>query len=481
MSVVRPTYPSLELLIDGEWTRGSGSENVPVLDPSTATVVGEVPLGVEKDFVAALDAADRTASAWRRTSPVRRSEILRGAAAIIRDRVDELAGLITLELGKPVAEAVAEAVVAAEHLEWAAEEGRRAYGRVIPGRTASSVQTARVEPIGIVAGFAPWNAPAITPARKIAYVLAAGCTMVFKPSEETPASALFIVRALEEAGLPAGVINVVFGEPSAISTLWLADARVKAVTFTGSTGVGRTLASLAAPSMKRTTLELGGHAPVVVTGDVDVASVAASAVRASFRNSGQICTSPTRFYVDASIHDEFAEAFAMAAAALVVGDPFDERTQMGPVANESRVHVMDDLTQEARSHGVDVRAGGERIDRDGSFWAPTVLVGVDDDRRIANVEPFGPMAALSPFRDLDEAVARANRLPWALASYVWTESLSAATRLMDEIDAGSVVVNRWQASLPETPFGGYDDSGIGTEGGTEALRAFQRIKYTAHG
>ncbi|GGL14030.1 NAD-dependent succinate-semialdehyde dehydrogenase [Nocardia jinanensis] len=472
-------YPDLSSYIGGTWTRGSGTEEVTVLNPATGTELGAVPLGINDDFVAALDAADAAFGSWRRTSPTTRAEILRRAAAIMRARASELADLITVELGKPTREARVEVVTAAEHIEWAAEEGRRGYGRDIPARTPRTVQTVRREPLGPIAGFAPWNAPLITPARKIAYVLAAGCTLVLKPSEETPGCALALVRAFEEAGLPEGVLNAIFGKPESVSTYLLSDSRVKGVTFTGSTGVGRALASLAAPSMKRLILELGGNAPVIINADVDVKAVAESAVRATYRNAGQICTSPSRFLIHDSIHDDFVQAFTQSARTLVVGNGLDERTDMGPVANEQRVAAMAMLTEDARRRGIDIPLGGHRIGEAGSFWSPTLLAGVDDECLISNAEPFGPMASTRPFHSLDEAIAVANRLPVGLASYVWTNSLSDATRLLDEIEAGSVVVNRWQASLPETPFGGYDDSGVGTEGGIEGVSAFQRIKYTS--
>lgn len=481
--MTRPTtpYPDLSLYIAGKWTRGSGSDELAVINPATGGALGHVPLGVTADYESALDAAAAAAPGWRRTSPTQRADILRASAAILRSRREELAELATLELGKPLREARAEVAVAAEHLEWAAEEGRRGYGRVIPSRTPGAIQLARREPLGPIAGFAPWNAPVITPARKIGYVLAAGCTLVLKPSEETPATALFLAHALEEAGLPAGVLNVVFGEPASISNYLLTDPRIKGVTFTGSTAVGRTLALLAAPSMKRLTLELGGHAPVIVTADVDVSAVAASAVAAKYRNAGQVCTSPSRFFVHEAIHEQFVAAFAEAARDLVVGNGLDDSTQMGPVANPSRIAAMEQFTRDAAENKIEITVGGKQVDREGTFWAPTLFADVPDSSLIAQKEPFGPLAATLRFATLDEAIARANQLPVGLASYVWTESLADAARCMDEMNAGSVVVNRWQASLPETPFGGFDDSGIGSEGGTEGIAEFQRIKYTAHG
>ncbi|MEU3657092.1 NAD-dependent succinate-semialdehyde dehydrogenase [Streptomyces sp. NPDC032161] len=474
-------YPQPAMYIAGEWTSGNGTETLGVLNPATGEVLGEVPLGAEQDIAAALEAACAAQDTWRATSPTERADILRSAAAILRRDVDDVARLTTLELGKPLRESLMEVSIAAEHLEWAAEEARRGYGRIIPARAPGVMQASRREPLGPIAGFAPWNAPLITPARKIAYVLAAGCTLVLKPSEETPACAVLLARALEEAGLPPGVLNIVFGEPTRISARLLGDPRIKGVTFTGSTAVGRILAGLAAPSMKRLTLELGGHAPVIVTADADILAVARSAVVATYRNSGQICVSPSRFFVHESVHGEFVDAFTKAASSLVVGNGLDERTQMGPVANESRIQAMDGFIRDARERGLDIPVGGERIDGPGTFWAPTLIVDAGDESLIANEEPFGPLAATFPFATLDEAISRANRLPVGLASYVWTDSLADAARCMDEINAGSVVVNRWQASIPETPFGGYDDSGIGIEGGVEGIAAFQRTKYTAHG
>ncbi|KQY07828.1 NAD-dependent succinate-semialdehyde dehydrogenase [Mycobacterium sp. Root135] len=472
-------YPEIASFIDGVWTRGSGDQQIAVLNPATGEQLGVVPVAAPSDIASALDAADAAFAHWRNVSPLVRSDTLRRAAALLRQRSATVAGLVTSELGKPTAEARQEVITAAEHIEWAAEEGRRGYGRTIPARAAGSMQSTRHEPLGPVAGFAPWNAPVITPARKIAYTLAAGCTLVLKPSEETPACAVALTQAFADAGVPRGVLNVVFGDPREVSAYLLGESRIKAVTFTGSTSVGRHLAVLAALSMKRLVLELGGHAPVIVTADVDVQQVAESAVGATYRNSGQVCTSPSRFLLHDSVHDEFVDAFIRRAEQLVVGDPGDERTQMGPVANEQRITAMRRFTEDARNRGVSVPIGGDRIDRPGTFWRPTLLADVTDDVLAVNVEPFGPLATTQRYQDLDQAIATANRLPVGLASYAWTNSLGDARRLLDGIDAGSVVVNQWQASLPETPFGGYGDSGIGTEGGIEGLAAFQRIKYTA--
>jgi succinate-semialdehyde dehydrogenase/glutarate-semialdehyde dehydrogenase len=471
------TAPDLGSLIGGKWTHGDGNRAVPVLDPSTGEPLNELPLLAESDLDLALQAADTAFPVWRNTSALGRSEILRGAAALVRERAEDIAVSISRELGKPLREARVEARTAAEHIEWAAEEGRRAYGRVIPTREAGVFAHTRLEPLGPIAGFAPWNAPAITPARKIAYALAAGCSIVLKPAEETPSAALHLARAFTDAGLPAGVLNVVFGDPAVVSSRLLASRIVKGATFTGSTAVGKILLGQGAQTVTTMTMELGGYAPVFVLPDADPETVADTAVTATMRNSGQVCTSPSRFYVHADLHERFVARFAERAGAMRLGDPLDDATDMGPVATAARLRAMAELTQDARTRGIDVAAGGHEEDRPGFFWRPTLLAGVDDEALVARTEPFGPMAATTAYTDLDAAIRSANRLPYGLAAYLWSTDLRAVEHVVDALDAGSVSVNRWQASLPETPFGGVDESGLGAEGGVEGLRAFQRVKY----
>lgn len=387
------------------------------------------------------------------------------------------ARVITAEMGKTIAESRREADNAAEMFEWAGEEARRSYGRVIPPRTPGLRQLATWEPVGPVAAFSGWNAAAVTPSRKISGALAAGCSVVIKPSEEAPGAALLLAGALEAAGLPPGVVNVVFGEPSAVAEHLVGSERIRHVTFTGATVVGKHLAALAARTLKRTVLELGGHAPVVVFGDVDPEEVATTAVAAKYRNAGQVCTSPTRFYVHESIYDRFVARFAEVARAWPVGDPFDERVRMGPLANPRRLAAMEALTADARRHGVRIPVGGERIGGRGWFWRPTLLANVDPRCLAANVEPFGPLAMTTPFRTFDEAVAAANRLPYGLAAYAFTRDAKTAVAIAEAIESGNVVVNHWSVALAETPFGGVRDSGLGTEGGIEGVQAFQKLKY----
>ncbi|PGH58648.1 NAD-dependent succinate-semialdehyde dehydrogenase [Azospirillum palustre] len=472
-------YPDLHLWIGGRWIEAGGRTSEPVIDPATGATLGLLPHAGADDVDAAVAAAAEGFRLWRRTSVVERSALLRRTADLMRADAGGLAALIALELGKPVVEAVREVETAAGMFDWAAEECRRSYGRIIPPRTPGHRLMALREPVGPVAAFSGWNAPAITPARKIAGALGAGCSIVIKPSEGTPASALFIARALAEAGLPAGVANMLFGNPGAVAERLMEAEAIRMVSFTGSIPVGKHLAALATRTMKRGVFELGGHAPVLVFPDVDIEAVARGAAAAKFRSSGQICTSPTRFYVHRSIHDRFAAAFAEAATAIRVGDPFDGATQMGPVQNARRLAAVEALVEDARRNGATVAAGGTRIDRPGFFYRPTVLTGVTDACRAASEEPFGPLALVASFRDADEAVALANRLSLGLASYVFTRDLALADRLSAEIECGNVVVNHWVVSHPETPFGGVKDSGIGLEGGTEGFQAFEQVKFVS--
>ncbi|MDB5653941.1 MAG: NAD-dependent succinate-semialdehyde dehydrogenase [Tardiphaga sp.] len=472
-------YPVLKLLINGRWCDASGRATELVLNPATGAVLGALPHVTEADLDEALASSARGHEIWRRTSPVERGRILQRAAALMMERSEHIAGLITLELGKPIAESRVEVETAAAIFVWNAEEGRRAYGRVIPSRTPNIQQVSIREPLGPIAAFAPWNAPAITPARKISSALAAGCSVIIKPSEETPATALAIAAALQEAGLPDGVLNVVFGDPAMISAKLVGSAIIRGITFTGSTQIGKQLGALAVQTMKRMTLELGGHAPVVIFGDVDPEAAALSAVAAKFRNSGQVCTSPTRFFVHESIHDRFAAKLAELANAITVGDGFAASTKMGPLANARRVASIEHFVEDARSRHIAVSAGGERCGSQGFFYRPTVLSHVDDDCMASNVEPFGPLAATAPFGTIDDAIRLSNRLPFGLASYVMTHDMRNSSVMAEAIQSGNVVINHWQASLPETPFGGYKDSGVGSEGGIEGLQEFQTIKYVS--
>lgn len=469
-------YPELRLLIDGTWrTSTVGS---PVVDPATEEVIGQVPHATPGDVDEALRAAERAAAPWRAATPAERAAIIRDAARLLRERTGRIADVITRELGKPRAESAVEITTALSILEWNADEGRRSYGRVIPG-AAHRRQLVSVEPVGPVAAFAPWNAPLITPSRKISSALAAGCPVVIKPAEETPGTAVCLAEAFVDAGLPAGVLNMIFGDPAQISDQLLDSGVIRAVTFTGSTVVGRQLAAKAALTMKRAVMELGGHAPVVVCADADPVRVAAGAARAAYRNAGQICTSPTRFIVAAPVYDQFVDALTTAVGQLRLGNGFDPDTEIGPMVGPRRLAAIEHLVKDAQEHGARVTVGGCRRPGPGYFFEPTVLADVTDACEVSRVEPFGPLATVAPFDDLDDAISKANAVPFGLAGYIFTGDAAGMRRLEAELDCGAIAVNHWQVSGPETPFGGHKDSGFGSEGGSEGIAAFQQLKFVS--
>jgi succinate-semialdehyde dehydrogenase/glutarate-semialdehyde dehydrogenase len=470
-------YDKLHLYIDGEWLGPEGRKTGNVVNPATGDTIGTLPHASKADLDRALDAAARGFQSWRKVSPNERAKILRKAGELIRERADRIATLMTLEEGKTLGESKMEVLSSAEIFEWMAEECRRSYGRLVPPRAAGHRQMVMREPVGPVAAFSPWNFPAVTPARKIAASLAAGCSCIIKPAEETPATALAMAKALEDAGLPKGVLGVVFGVPSEVSTYLIASPVIRKISFTGSTVVGKQLAKLAADGVKRATLELGGHAPVVIFDDVDADTVAKMAVAAKYRNAGQVCISPTRFYVQENVHDRFVAKFTELAAAMPVGDGLDAKNKMGPLANARRIDAMEQMIGDARDHGAKVKTGGERIGNAGYFWQPTVLTDVQNDSKIMNVEPFGPVAAMVRFKKFDEVVEQANRLPYGLASYAFTGSAAQATAIGDALDSGLVGVNTFAVTVPETPFGGVKESGYGSEGGSEGLDAYLQTKF----
>jgi succinate-semialdehyde dehydrogenase/glutarate-semialdehyde dehydrogenase len=472
-------YPELKLFIAGEWLSGGGRSVQPVVNPATEEVLGELPHASRADLDHALSEARRAFPAWRALAPVDRGRMLKRAADLLRERSEEAARTATLEEGKTLAEARVEVGMAANILEWYAEEGRRAYGRVLPQRTPGVRMTVMKEPVGPVAAFAPWNFPLGNPARKIGAALAAGCTCIMKPAEETPASALAVARALSDAGVPKGVLSIVFGVPAEVSSHLIASPIIRKVSFTGSTAVGKQLLKLAADGMKRTTMELGGHAPVLVFDDIDIDQVLDLSVVAKYRNAGQVCVSPTRYYVHENIYDRFVAGFAARARALSVGDGSIESSRMGPLCHPRRIAAMERLLPDAVRHGAKLRAGGERIQGPGFFWQPTVLSDVPDSARIMNEEPFGPVAVFSPFSSFDEAVLQANRLPFGLAAFAFTQSARNVNLLGEQIEAGMVGINSYAISVPESPFGGVKESGHGSEEGIEGLDACLVTKFVS--
>lgn len=483
-AVVAPVagdYPPLALFIGGEWIGADARETLPVANPASGALLARMPKATAADLGRAAEVAEAAFRRWRTVSAFERAQILHRAAALLRERVERIATITTLEQGKPLHEARGEILAAAEVFDWFAEEGRRTYGRVVPSRDPAAIryQVLR-QPVGPVAAFSPWNIPSLIPARKIAASLAAGCSCVIKPAEETPGTCLQLARALDDAGLPAGVLQVVTGEPAMISRALVSSPQIRKLSFTGSTVVGRGLGALAGERLKRMTLELGGHAPVLVFDDADLDAAVAQMVAFKYRNAGQVCIAPTRFYVQRGIHDRFVERFAAAAAALRLGDGRADGTQMGPLANPRRIVAMQALVDDAVQHGADRLCGG-RIEGEGNFWAPTVLADVPPQARIMSEEPFGPVAVTSRFDTVDEAIALANRLPYGLAAYAWTGSIRTAHRLSEDVECGMLGINNTQITYAETPFGGVKDSGYGSEGGSEGMEGYLETKLVSLG
>ncbi|MCB1388327.1 MAG: NAD-dependent succinate-semialdehyde dehydrogenase [Rhodobacteraceae bacterium] len=470
-------YGPLHLFIAGEWLGAKGRVTETVLNPATGEALAELPHATQADLDRAAQAAGETFANWRRVPAHDRAMILRKAANLLRERADHIGRRMTLEQGKPLAEARLEALISADIFDYTADEGRRTYGRIVPARVPGMRWMVTREPVGPVAAFTPWNFPAVIPARKISAALATGCTMVIKPSEETPASVLELARALDDAGLPKGVLNVVYGVPAEVSERLIAADPIRKITFTGSTGVGQQLAVLAAKAgVKRATMELGGHAPVMIFDDADIDAAVQVLAGAKFRNAGQICIAPTRFYVQEAVHDRFVEGFTAAAAKLKVGDGMNPASTMGPLANPRRVAAMQALVADAVDRGAGLKLGGEVLGNQGNFYAPTVLTDVPDTARIMNEEPFGPVAVTARFSTLDEVIHQANRLPFGLASYAFTRDTATAQALADRVEAGMLGINNVMINMPETPFGGVKQSGYGSEGGSEGMDAYLATK-----
>jgi succinate-semialdehyde dehydrogenase/glutarate-semialdehyde dehydrogenase len=472
-------YQDTQLYIDGTWRAARSGRTIPVLNPATEEVIGQVAHASKDDLDEALAAAEKGFAAWRKVSAFDRSKLMRKAADILRSRADETARLMTLEQGKPIGEAKVEVMAAADIIDWFAEEARRAYGRVVPARAEGVYQLVVKEPVGPVAAFTPWNFPINQVVRKLSAAVATGCSIIVKAPEETPASPAMLVKAFADAGVPAGVVNLVYGVPAEISEYLIPHPVIRKVTFTGSTPIGKHLAALAGAHMKRATMELGGHAPAIVFDDADLDLAVKTLAGAKFRNAGQVCVSPTRFLVQEKLYAPFVEKFAAVAKGLKVGDGLADGTQMGPLAHDRRVPWVEGLVADARQRGAEVHAGGERIGNKGYFYQPTVLTGVGKDARMMNEEPFGPLAMIAPFKEFDEAVEEANRLPYGLAAYAFTRSAKTANAVAAKVETGMMTINHLGLALPEVPFGGVKDSGYGSEGGSEAIEAYLNTKFVS--
>lgn len=471
------TNSDVQLYIGGTWKKTA--ETLPIINPANESVIGSVAVAGPADLEDALTAASEGFRVWSATSPWKRAEVILKAAALLRERSEEIARSIALENGKPISEARLEVVRGAEFFEWDAGECVRLYGRVIPSEPGIRYLVVH-EPIGTVAAFSPWNFPMSQPARKIAGAIGAGCSIIMKASEETPTGVVHIARAFEEAGLPAGVLNLVFGIPAQISEFLIPREQVRMIAFTGSTAVGKHLTEMAARHMKPALMELGGHAPVIVCDDADpVAAGIASATR-KYRNSGQVCTSPTRFFVHESVYDRFTAAFVDKARSIKVGDGMEEATEMGPVANDRRIEALQALVDDGRAKGAKLLCGGGRLQNRGYFFAPTALAELPDDARAMREEPFGPLALINPVRSIEEAIEKANSLPYGLAAYGFARSAANVDRLMRGVQAGNVSINTLEASRAETPFGGIKESGLGREGGAEGIQHYTIVKTISH-
>lgn len=470
-------YPEQFLYINGEFLSGQGRTSQPIINPATRETIGQLPHATQKDLDLALESAQKAFDSWRHSSPMERSEILRKVAQLCRDRATEIGTAITLDQGKPLAEAIGEVSSCADHADWHAEECRRIYGRVIPPRQPAVRQFVVREPIGVCAAFTPWNFPFNQAIRKISAAIGAGCSIIIKGPEDSPSAVMAIAKIFHEAGLPKGVLNIVWGVPAEVSDYLIRSPIVRKVSFTGSVPVGKHLASLAGAHMKPITMELGGHSPVLVFPDVDIPRVAKQLAQFKVRNAGQVCISPTRFYIHQDIFDTFRDEFVNNLANINVGNGLEPDTEMGPLAHERRIDTMNAFVENALQHGGKLELGGKTLSDAGYFYAPTVVTGMSDESMLMTEEPFGPIAPLTRFTETDEVLRRANSLPFGLASYVFTNHLQTAHLVSNELQAGMVNINHFGAALPETPFGGIKDSGIGSEGGSETFDGYLVTKF----
>ena len=474
---MKTSYDPLYLFIGGEWLNAEGRETAAVVNPATGREIGRVPLSTADDLDHALAVTRLSFEQWRQTVPDKRAKILKHAADLILERAPQIAAQMTLEEGKPLGESLDEVTRAAEYFEWFAESARRIDGRVVPANRPGVLQLVKRQAIGPVAAFTPWNFPAITPARKLAAALAAGCSVILKPGEESPSTALALARALDDAGLPKGVLQVVFGVPDQVSSHLIASPIIRKVTFTGSVPIGRLLSARAAEGVKPITLELGGHGPVLVFEDADIEKAAIEGVANRFRGTGQVCISSTRFLIQRGAYQAFVDHFVAATQALRIGDGLHPDTQVGPLANPRQLAKMEELVADAVEKGARVLVGGEALSGEGYFFQPTVLADVPMDARVMHEEPFGPIAVLMPFDELADGLKEANRLPYGLSAYAFTSSARTAIDVADGLEAGMIGINQYRIVATELPFGGMKESGHGSEGGIEGIEHYLTHKF----
>jgi succinate-semialdehyde dehydrogenase/glutarate-semialdehyde dehydrogenase len=473
-------YPDTKLFINGKWRSASSNNWLNVTNPATEEIIGKVSVAELNDLDEALDAANVAFKVWRNIAPFERYKIMRKAAELLRNRADSIARTMTIEQGKPIAEAKGETMLGADTIDWFAEEGRRAYGRVIPSQIANVNQIVLKEPVGPVAAFSPWNFPINQAVRKISGALAAGCSIILKGPEDTPATCAELVRTFIDAGVPNGVINLVYGIPADISNYLIPHPVIKKISFTGSTAVGKKLAALAAQHMKLSTMELGGHAPAIVFNDADLKTALDVLTTQKFRNAGQVCVAPTRFMVQDKLYEQFVDGYIELAKRVKLGNGLEVSTSMGPLAHDRRLAAIEELVQDAVEAGAKVHCGGQRLGNVGYFYPPTVMTDVPTSARMMNEEPFGPIIPISSFSSIDEALDEANRLPYGLSAYAYTSSSETADRVGREIESGIIGINHHGQPAVETPFGGIQDSGQGKENGSEGLESYMHSKLISH-
>lgn len=472
-------YSDLFLYIDGEFIGADARKTQDVINPANGEVIGKLPHASEADLDLALHAAQKAFTSWRETSPLERSAIMRQVATWTRERAKEIATNMTLDQGKPFKEALNEVMSCADHADWHAEECRRIYGRIIPARKSSIRQMVLKEPVGVCAAFTPWNFPYNQAIRKICAAIGSGCTIILKGPEDSPSAVIAIAKMFHEAGLPKGVLNIVWGVPAEISHKLITSPIVRKVSFTGSVAVGKQLAGLAGANMKRMTMELGGHSPVIVHDDANIERSARHLAKFKLHNAGQVCISPTRFYVHENVYDEFMATFVSVMKDVKIGDGMAADTTMGPLAHERRIPVMERFVADAEDHGGKVILGGNRPAMPGFFFEPTIITDLSEDSLLMTEEPFGPISPVVRFSDPDEAIRKANSLPYGLAAYVFTNNLQRAHQASMLIEAGQININHFGSAVPEAPFGGMKDSGIGSEGGQETFDGYLVTKFVS--
>lgn len=468
------------LYINGEWI-GQDLEKLPVYNPATGEVVAEVPKAGKAEARAAVDAAHAAFESWSETTAYERAALLKKYYDLIIENGDELAELMTKEMGKPLHEAKGEVQYAANYIEWYAEQAKRIYGETITTHDKNKRLQVWKKPVGVVAAITPWNFPAAMLTRKTGPALAAGCTVVIKPSSDTPLTAIKLVELAEQAGFPKGVMNIVVGSSSEIGNEWMADPRVRKVTFTGSTEVGKILMRQGADTIKKLSLELGGHAPMLIFDDADLDKAVQGVLGSKFRNAGQTCICGNRVYVQAGIYDKFVDAFAAKVKELKVGNGMEAGVDIGPLINEAGVAKVEEHVQDAVAKGAKVVVGGKQPEEKGNFYLPTVIKDVNEDMLIMNEETFGPVAPIQKFETVEEAIKLANDTPYGLAAYVFTENVSLGTRVIEKLDYGVIGWNDGTPSAAQAPFGGIKESGLGREGGHQGIEDFLELQYISIG